>query len=138
MYHCMIYPNRAKCKLCNSVIESFHQADYVTCKCGEYAVLNGAGLDCESKSGDWSNFVRVDDLGNEITVKHIQKSQSKEDDQSVDEANHNLSVKEAISALDEIIKTYNNFPSHEKTSYVLQYELVSFMEIVSGLFKRIV
>ena len=59
--------NRAKCKLCQSTIESFHPTDLVLCKCGEISVDAGEGLKCAAKS--WENFLRVDDEGNEIIVK---------------------------------------------------------------------
>ena len=33
--------NRAKCRLCDDVIESKHRHDFVTCKCGEISVDGG-------------------------------------------------------------------------------------------------
>ena len=52
--------NRAKCKLCNSIIESFHRHDYVTCACGEIAV--DGGLDYfKVIARDYANFLRIDD-----------------------------------------------------------------------------
>ena len=33
--------NRAKCKLCSSVIESYHRYDEVSCKCGEINISGG-------------------------------------------------------------------------------------------------
>lgn len=60
--------NRAKCKKCNSIIESFHRTDYQTCVCNEISVYGGPDL-MQCGAVEWSNFVRVDDLGNEINVK---------------------------------------------------------------------
>lgn len=37
----MIIENKAKCKLCDDVIESKGQWDFVTCKCGEISVDGG-------------------------------------------------------------------------------------------------
>lgn len=58
--------NRAKCKLCSSIIESYFKGDYVSCKCGEISVTDGDALNCAAK--DFNNFLRVDDEGNEIIV----------------------------------------------------------------------
>ena len=33
--------NRARCKLCKDVIESFHVHDFVQCRCGEIFVDGG-------------------------------------------------------------------------------------------------
>jgi hypothetical protein len=62
--------NRAKCKLCQSIIESFHSTDYVACKCGEIYVDGGNAMRCGTT--DWLNFLRVDDQGNEIVVKYVE------------------------------------------------------------------
>lgn len=65
--------NRAKCKACNDIIESFTLNDYVTCKCGEIEIWGGNQQAlCASKH--WENFLRVDDLGNEI-VPHVVKKE---------------------------------------------------------------
>lgn len=37
----MIITNKAKCKLCNSIIESKYRHDYVECSCGEISVDGG-------------------------------------------------------------------------------------------------
>lgn len=63
--------NRAKCKLCGDILESFHEFDYQTCKCNEISISGGLiRYECAAK--DFSNFLRVDDEGNEIvpTIKH--------------------------------------------------------------------
>ena len=59
--------NRAKCRLCQSVIESFHDTDYVFCKCTEIYVDGGTAMRCGAN--DWNNFLRVDELGNVVVVK---------------------------------------------------------------------
>src|SRR5271166_4679007 len=55
--------NRAKCKLCKDILESFHQHDYVTCTCGEISIDGGTSYwRCAAKN--WENFLRLDDNGN--------------------------------------------------------------------------
>lgn len=57
--------NRAKCKLCEDVIESFHQHDYVTCRCGEITIDGGLHY-WKCSALHWENFLRVDDENNII------------------------------------------------------------------------
>ena len=67
--------NRAKCKLCNEIIESTMRNDYVSCKCGEIAVDGGQEYShCAAKN--WPNFLRIDDSGNEIEIKVVEKSET--------------------------------------------------------------
>jgi|SRR6185312_6554770 len=73
--------NRAKCKKCNKVIESFHLHDYVNCSCGEISVSGGSNMYCAAIN--WDNFLRVDDMDNVIVVqvsaeKHLFKQTKKE------------------------------------------------------------
>ena len=75
--------NRAKCKLCGDIIESFHPTDVVECKCGEIAVDRGLGLGCAAR--DWKNFVRVDDEGNEIVVRITEGPKPKQAKEVIDE-----------------------------------------------------
>ena len=37
-----IWLNRAKCKLCNDVVQSNNRHDFVTCKCGKVSVDGGS------------------------------------------------------------------------------------------------
>ena len=64
--------NRAKCKICKEIIESFHRHDYVTCSCGEISI-DGGQDQYGASSRNWDNFLRVDDEGNEIIPKVIDK-----------------------------------------------------------------
>jgi hypothetical protein len=64
--------NRAKCKLCSSIIESMKLDDYVSCKCGAITI-NGGTYAYECRANHWENFIRVDDEGNEIIVKVEEK-----------------------------------------------------------------
>ena len=66
--------NRAKCKLCNTIIESFHQHDYVKCKCDEIAV-DGGPDGCRVMAKNWDNFLRVDDSGKEYPIKVKEKEE---------------------------------------------------------------
>ncbi len=95
--------NRAKCKLCQSVIESFHGTDYVACKCGEISVDGGPEfLYCAAN--DWKNFLRIDEFGNEIipTIKNVEEIQG--------EKPNTITRKDKINMLHEMIKSIERLP----------------------------
>ena len=117
--------NRAKCKLCNSIIESFHANDTVLCKCGEICVDGGEALRCAAT--DWKNFVRVDDYGNEIIVKVR--------DETALEPNSKPNRKELLEMLDAMIKDIERLPQHAQTSSVTQLDLSAALLLLSAIFR---
>lgn len=120
--------NRAKCKLCSSIVESFHFTDYVICKCGEIGVSEGISMKCYAKNYD--NFLRVDDEGNEIQVKTISKKEEK-----IEMESPLLSKKDRIDMLDSMIKNFESLPQHVMTSPVNHYDLYSFMLLTLDILK---
>lgn len=60
--------NRAKCKLCEEIIESFHQFDYVSCDCGEISI-DGGEYTFGASAKNFANFLRIDDNDKEVAVK---------------------------------------------------------------------
>lgn len=127
--------NRAKCKLCNSIIESFMRNDYVTCSCGEISVNHGPALWCEAR--DWINFRRIDDDGNEIPVAYKDKQGQQNDDVGGQEQAHKPSTGDLLSMLDEMIKSYDTLPHHAMLSPVSHADHISLLMLVSSLFKSI-
>ncbi len=123
--------NRAKCRLCQETIESFHRHDYVTCKCGEIAV--DGGLDywrCSAKS--WDNFLRIDDEGNEIVPLIKDKEEStKEDIKSVPPP----TKKELLGMLDEMIASYERLPEHARTQNPTNYDLAAALLLLSSILR---
>ena len=127
--------NRAKCKKCNAIIESFTLYDYVDCKCGEISIHGG--LDKLGVSArDFSNFIRIDDLGNEIivTVKDQDKKQATDREHDKVEI-HKPSKTDLVKLLDNMISSYESLPQNAMSSYVTNYDLYSFMLVLSSLFK---
>jgi len=110
--------NRAKCKKCLSTIESSGD-DRVTCSCGEISVSG----DFKCSAGNWSNFLRVDDEGNEIVVtvkdREPQAPVSKED---------------KLEILDEVIKSYERLPPTALSSPASNYDILSLTMLVRSLF----
>ena len=129
--------NRAKCKLCNKIIESFMRNDYVTCECGEISVNHGAALWCEARS--WDNFIRVDDEGAEKAVTYQDKNG--QENGAID--NHEPvehtkpTTNDLIVMLDEMIKSYETLPRHAMYEPISHADQLSLLMLVSSLFKSI-
>lgn len=122
--------NRAKCKLCNEILESFYRHDYITCKCGEISIDGGNDY-CRAMAKNWENFLRIDDEGNEIVVT-IQEPVVKEPVTPDSTPNK----KELINMLDEMIKSIDNLPTHAMISAVTQYDMQALMMLLSSIFKE--
>lgn len=124
--------NRAKCKLCQSVIESFHSMDYVSCKCGHISVDGGDAMRCSAI--DWSNFMRVDDEGNEIIVK-VKNDDDVKRLYIEGERQEKLSKDRMLEMLEEMIKSYESLPENAKRSPVTHYDLISVLLLFSSIFR---
>jgi predicted nucleic acid-binding Zn-ribbon protein len=115
--------NRAKCKVCKSIIESFHSTDLVICNCGEIFVDGGDAMKCGAT--DFANFLRVDDHGNEIVVTVTEKNEPIES-----------RIDDPIGfSIDEMIKNIESLPEHAKSSSVTQYDLMSVLLILRAMHK---
>jgi hypothetical protein len=123
--------NRAKCKLCESIIESFHTNDYVTCKCGEISVNGGNDFyGCSYKSQE--NFLRVDDEGNTIIPKFVEKEG---DVKPLDIEPPKLTKKDLIKILEDMVKNIENMPQAAMLTSVNQYDIMALMMILVSIFK---
>lgn len=129
--------NRAKCKLCEDIIESKHRHDYVTCKCGQISV-DGGNAYHRCRAGEWSNFLRVDDEGN-IIVPEIKEKETdvKQLDIEPKQVHAILppSKQEMLHMLAEMIKSYENLPLNAMLTPVTQSDLLSLLLLFEALFK---
>jgi hypothetical protein len=126
--------NRAKCKLCNNVIESFHTYDYVTCNCGEISISGGNDkLECSAKN--WENFLRVDDQGNEISVRFEDGQESSETPDSAENP-QKMSKKEMIGMFEAMVKNIENLPKGAMSQAINHYDMFSFMAIILAILKH--
>lgn len=123
--------NRAKCKLCGDIIESMHATDLVLCKCEHIFVDKGDGLKCGS--GDWANFLRIDDDGKEVEVKvsTIQLDSISQDNN--EEAK--LSKAELLGHLEEMVKSYNNLPQQAMMSPITHYDHQALLLLLSAILR---
>jgi len=121
--------NRAKCKLCKKVIESFHEFDYVSCSCGEISI-SGGSYKYECYANDFSNFLRVDDENNEVIVKVENQIEMKKD-----EFKAMPTREELLKVLDEMISNIENLPKHVMSSPISHYDLCSALILISSIMK---
>lgn len=123
--------NRAKCKVCNDILESFHIYDYVTCTCGEISISGGNDkLECSAK--DWINFLRIDDEGNEIVVK---LKDDVEMNSSNDKESPIMTRDDKIDMLEAMIKNIENLPQRAMLAPVNHYDLCTYMVLVLSILK---
>ena len=121
--------NRAKCKLCGEIIESFHANDWVKCKCGEIYIDGGNhNLKCGAKN--WNNFLRVDDNDNVIIVKIM--------DDKVEvkpEEPKQLSRDELIDMLEGTLKSIERLPDGAMALPINHYDFYSFGLLVLSILR---
>lgn len=140
--------NRAKCKLCNDIIESFHSHDFVFCKCKEIFV--DGGTNCyRSGASDYSNFMRVDDEGLEIEVRVVDSADAmkKEENDSVHaipekQSNQDIpqstlppTKEELLHMFDDFIKTYEDLPEQAMRLPINHYDHLSLMMLIRSIVK---
>lgn len=108
--------NRAKCKLCNKIIESIHANDYVMCACGEIAI-SGGDQTFKASAKNFDHFLRVDDEGNEI-ITMLVESEQKETIESI-----KPTKEEMLSNLETYYRNIESLPSEGQFSMATQSDL---------------
>lgn len=121
--------NRAKCKKCGDIIESFHATDLVYCKCGEIGIDGGDALKCMAK--DWAYFVRIDDKDIEVPVKVVEKEKQVEDAIPDTKPTH----ADLLNMLDDMIMVYEKLPPQAATSSITPYDLLSVLLLLSAILR---
>jgi hypothetical protein len=124
--------NRAKCKLCGDILESFHRHDLILCECGEISIDGGLDYsNCAAK--DWNNFLRIDDENNEIIVKVIQKDQIPLEK----EKSNPLNRKETIEMLETMLNNIQNLPESGIRSPISHFDLYSYLLPILSILKTL-
>src|SRR5512135_1368568 len=126
--------NRAKCRLCLSIVESFFEGDVCTCKCGEITVYDGSAMRVEFRNVE--NFLRIDDIGNEILVKYKDKEETETKQPQEQQPLEKPTRSELIAELDRLIEYHEGLPEHAKRSPVTGYDFISLMLLLSNILKR--
>lgn len=126
--------NRAKCKLCQEIIESFHNHDFVYCKCKEIYV--DGGTNCyRAGANDFSNFIRVDNEGLEIEVKIVDKAQDIPEKQSNQDIPKEPTREDLLKMFDDFIKTYEDLPEQAMRLPINHYDHLSLMCLIRAILK---
>lgn|SRR3990167_1061146 len=123
--------NRAKCKLCGDVIESYYPADHITCSCGEIGIWGGK-LELHTFANDYANFLRVEDDESLVAVKYIADSKDKtSDEKQHPEEDGQLSINplEQLKAFADYLRS---MPNGAQYSPVTHADLASTIELVAA------
>lgn len=121
--------NRAKCKLCQSILESFHRTDYVACSCGEIAI-DGGDFQYLVYAKNYSNFLRIDDEGNEIIIKVRDPSEMAGLPKAAA-----LSYEDLVNMLEEQCNKIVDLPIDAALSSVNHTDFASLMMLLVGIFR---
>jgi hypothetical protein len=127
--------NRAKCKKCQTVIESFFRQDFVKCSCGEIYVDGGTDF-MKCGATDFSNFLRVDDEGNEIVVKVV--NPNKEEDKIIPEIPKEVpkpQKKELIGMLESMIGNLEKLPTSVMNQPITHYDHLAALLLIKEIFQ---
>lgn len=126
--------NRAKCKLCGDILESFTRDDYVLCSCEEIGIWGGE-YGYYTHASNYTNFLRIDDNDREIAVHY-----KEEEDKSAPhaESKKQILTQELLYSLEASIRSIESLPDHAKYSSVTHADLLSLMIAIHELFKRII
>ncbi len=125
--------NRAKCKLCKEILESFHEFDYVKCKCDEISI-SGGNIRYECAAKNWSNFLRIDESGNEIPIR-VKDDSLDENLKASKDFQSKPSKQDLISMLDKMVEDIENLPDKAMLTPINHYDFCSLIILLSSIFK---
>lgn len=126
--------NRAKCKLCLCIIESLHSTDHVVCKCGEIELNGGEAMFSRAKSYD--NFLRVDDLGNELVVQYKEHPSKVGGEDTHDDEEECITIADRIEELHRMIESDLNLPEDAHIQRLTYADLMRYMMLIYDILKR--
>lgn len=128
--------NRAKCKLCGDILESYYQKDYVECSCGEIAI-NGGNYELKCFAKNWENFLRLDDAGNVMSPKIVEKESEEPKEKWEEETlNREVRLKILFDSLDQMQKATETLPQHVMTSPATQYDFAGLVILMKAIVKE--
>ena len=113
--------NRAKCKVCNEIIESTETDKTVWCKCKQIGI-NGGKEKFWCHAVNFENFLRIDDEDNEIPVHFVDMTNQ------INKAK----LKQVLESIDEMVKSYEGLPATAMLTEVTHYDLMSVLYLLSS------
>lgn len=126
--------NRAKCALCEDIIESKDQHDYVTCKCGEIAVDGGQAY-WRQMAQHADNFLRLDD--NDNVVERVPEKEVNTQEILKEISKPAPTKDELLEHLKDLLERVQNMPEHAKTISINHYDFESLLILVLAIFKSV-
>lgn len=121
--------NRAKCRLCGDILESFHEHDLVQCRCKEIAITGG-NYKPHRMTRHAENFILINDDGKEEAfTPYEEKSLEQIQEQKV------MTKEEAIQELENMVKFMENMREQALYSHVTQCDLYRFMALLVFVLK---
>ena len=127
--------NRAKCKLCKDVLESFHRHDYVTCSCGQISIDGGNDY-YKAAALDWANFIRVDDEDNEIIPKVVDENMPLDKGFSEETLSKPITKKDLLNQLNSMVENIERLPDVAMTLPINHYDFVSALILIQAILSK--
>lgn len=132
-------PNRAKCAICSDIVESFFSYNEAVCGCGEVHVIGGDMQAFKPSSGNWSNILYVDDVGNRICTDEKNNDHEVEQDSSEKVGEKTVSCidkQELIDLLETTMKSIQQLPKHVQDSFVTTAHFVDCILLIVNILKK--
>lgn len=138
--------SRAKCKSCDTIVESSGVGHFVLCRCGKIGV-EGGQEHFRAMFHNQDDFLIVDDEGNEIVpgtrvpeeeFNKVAKEVAweKEKDKIIEDlATPRPTKSQILEMLDEMRKSYERLPEHARYAPVSHVDFIQLMLLVSALFR---
>lgn len=103
--------NRAKCKACNHILESFAHDDFVSCECGNLTIWGG-GYKFNVLAKDYNLMLRVDDEDCEHPVKYVEVNKADTEQEEAKERPKPLTQEELIEEFKKLIEAFEKDADH--------------------------
>lgn len=117
--------NRARCRKCRDILESFHRYDFVMCSCGSISISGGDyAFECAAK--DFNDFLRIDDNGNEIEVKFQNK-----DSPVTQETISKPSRETILASINDMKSQIEKMPEEALRMPLNHYDFISLLSLLS-------
>lgn len=123
---------RAKCKLCNTVVETKNNFDIWSCPCGEISIDRISGAFHANVKNDIDNLILVDNDGNEIIPKI---SSAIEDSEQTTHKIDKGGLEELLYILDKYAENLHNLPPEARQSPITHSDFGALITLLSSIFR---
>lgn len=117
--------NKAKCKICQCIIQTISEEEWVACECGNLAMIGGE-KGPRMRFNELSEIVMIDDSDNEVIPK------MKKD---TEEARPKPTKKELLKILDEMNQRIEEMPPQAAVMAITHYDFSSLLILLASIFR---